>query len=83
MRGLERRYYFDKDGAVQTGWIDDGSGKKYWIRPEDRTIPSHEWIEIDGVFQAFDDDGSWVNDGDILPPGDAENVANMISLRRR
>ena len=78
----DRRYYFNESGAVQTGWIDDGSGKRYWIRPEDGTIPSHEWIEIDGVFQAFDDDGSWVNDGDILPPGDAENVANMSARQK-
>ena len=75
-------YYFDALGKLQTGWIDDGSGKIYWIKPEDKTLPHHEWIEMDGVFQAFDDDGSWVNNGEIIPPNDAENVANMTSRQQ-
>lgn len=72
-----KRYYFDDTGKNQTGWIDDGSGKVFYIRPEDGTQPHHEWIVMDGIYQAFDDDGSWVNAGDIIPPNDEESVAHM------
>lgn len=75
-------YFFDDQGALQTGWIDDGSGKRYWVRPEDKTLPHHEWIEIDGVFEPFDDDGSWVNNGEVMPPNDAENVASMTERQQ-
>lgn len=75
-------HYFDQQGRRQTGWIDDGSGKIYWIRPEDGTLPHHEWIEIDGVFQAFDDDGSWVHGEEVLPSNDEENVANMSTRQQ-
>lgn len=76
------RYYFDELGRLTTGWIDDGSGKKYWVKPEDKSLPHHEWIEIDGVFQAFDDDGSWVNAGEIVPPNDEQSVADMSERQR-
>ena len=75
-------YFFDEQGALQTGWIDDGSGKRYWVRPEDKTLPHHEWIEIDGVFEPFDDDGAWVNNGEVMPPNDAENMANMTARQQ-
>lgn len=75
-------YFFDEQAALQTGWIDDGSGKRYWVRPEDKTLPHHEWIEIDGVFEPFDDDGAWVNNGEVMPPNDAENVANMTARQQ-
>ena len=75
-------YFFDEQGTLQTGWIDDGSGKRYWVRPEDKTLPHHEWIEIDGVFEPFDDDGAWVNNGEVMPPNDAENVANMTARQQ-
>ena len=75
-------YFFDEQGALQTGWIDDGSGKRYWVRPEDKTLPHHEWIEIDGVFEPFDDDGAWVNNGEVMPPNDAENVTNMTARQQ-
>ena len=77
------RRYFDESGAVQVGWVEDGSGKTYWVKPEDGTLANHEWIEIDGVCQAFDDDGSWVTLGDVVPPGDAENMANLSDRQRR
>ena len=75
-------YFFDEQAALQTGWIDDGSGKRYWVRPEDKTLPHHEWIEIDGVFEPFDDDGAWVNNGEVMPPNDAENVTNMTARQQ-
>lgn len=78
----DSRRYFDDQGRLVTGWVDDGSGKKYWIKPEDKTLPHHEWIEIDGVFQAFDDDGSWVNAGDIVPPNDEQSVADMSERQK-
>lgn len=66
----------------QVGWVDGGNGKRYWVKPEDGTLACHEWIEIDGVYQAFDDDGSWVTLGDVIPPGDEANVASMSERQR-
>lgn len=77
------KHYFNDQSAKQTGWIDDGSGTTYWVKPEDGTLASHEWIEIDGIYQAFDDDGSWVTLGEVIPPHDEENLQSMSARQRR
>ena len=76
------RCFFDAQGRRVFGWVDDGSGKVYWIKPEDGQPASHEWVEIDGVYQAFDDDGSWVTLGEVVPPDDAAHVAGMSARQR-
>lgn len=79
----DKTMYIDgTTGQPQVGWIDDGSGKRYWVKPEDGTLANHEWIEIDGVYQAFDDDGSWVTLGDVVPPNDTQNVQSMSDRQR-
>ena len=78
----ELRRYFDETGRLQTGLITDDTGTTYYIKPDTGEMAIHEWIVLDGVFQAFDDDGSLVTAGDIMPPNDAENVANMTERQR-
>ncbi len=76
-----RTYYLDSEGASRTGLIDDGSGKRWWLN-DDGTLASHEWIEIDGVYQAFDDDGSLVTFGEVIPEGDAARLAALSSRQQ-
>lgn len=70
-------YCFDSTGAMRTGWTDGEDGNRRWLKPEDGTMATHEWVEIDGIWQPFDDDGSWVTSGEVIPPDDAANVENM------
>ncbi len=79
--GEDAWYYFDETGASRTGLIDDGSGKVYWLK-DDNTLANHEWIEIDGLNYAFDDDGSLVTLGEVVPPGDEENLASLTSRQQ-
>lgn len=74
-------HFFDASGASRTGLIDDGSGKKWWLN-DDGTLASHEWVQVDGIYQAFDDDGSLVTLGDVVPPGDEANMASLTSRQR-
>ena len=76
------RHYFDEQGRKVVGWVDGDDGKRYWVKPEDGLLASHEWVEIEGVYQAFDDDGSWVTLGDVVPPYDEDNVRDMTERQR-
>lgn len=78
--GLRR--FFDGTGRLQTGLVTDDTGTTYYIKPDTGELATHEWVVLDGVFQAFDDDGSMVTLGEVIPPNDAENVANMTTRQR-
>lgn len=75
-------YCFDSAGAMRTGWASGEDGNRRWLKPEDGTMAAHEWVEIDGLWQPFDDDGSWVTSGELLPPDDATNLEAMSARQR-
>lgn len=73
--------YFGADGRQLTGWVTGEDGGRRWIK-EDGQEAAGEWVEVDGVFQAFDADGTWVTIEGLLPPYDAANVASMTARQR-
>lgn len=77
----ENTYCFDNKGAMKTGWADGEDGKKRWLK-EDGVMASHEWVEVDGVWKVFEEDGSWVKGDGKLPANDAENYNAMTDAQR-
>lgn len=61
-------YCFDDVGAMRTGWADGNDGKRRWLKPENGTMATHEFVEIDGYWEPFDDYGSYVTYGEVRPP---------------
>ena len=53
-----KRYYFDQDGIMQTGWLDDG-GKRYYL-DEDGIMQTGD-ITVDGETYHLNEDGSLEN----------------------
>ena len=75
-------YCFDGTGAMRTGWAEGEDGRKRWLKVEDGTMATHEWVQVDDYWEPFDDDGSWVTDGETIPPNDAENMASLSDRQR-
>ena len=49
-------YYFDKNGAMQTGWI-DYQGNWYYALSSGKLAKN--LVAIDGIYHLFDEDGIW------------------------
>ena len=77
----ELTYCFDETGALMHGWAEGADGGKRWLK-EDGTMASHEWVEIDGVWKVFGDNGAWVQGESLLPQGDADHLARMGTRQR-
>lgn len=48
-------YYFWPDGSMHTGWLRDGDYRYYY--KADGTMAWSEWVEIDGIWRFFHQDG--------------------------
>lgn len=75
-------YCFDDVGAMRTGWATGEDGKQRWLKPEDGTMATHEWVQIEDLWEPFDDDGSWVTNGETIPPNDEADMANLSARQQ-
>lgn len=55
-------YYFDENGLMQTGWVED-NGHTYYLRADGVLVRDRE-LEIDGKSYAFDENGMLLNADD-------------------
>lgn len=78
----EQTYCFDDVGAMRTGWAKGEDGRRRWLKTEDGTMATHEWVKVDDFWEPFDDDGSWVTNGETIPPNDAEDMASLSDRQR-
>lgn len=74
--GDERFFVDGKSEEPKKGWL-ELEGKRYWLKPENGAMAQHEWCEVDGLWEVFDDDGAWIEGEDMTPPNDEENMASM------
>lgn len=72
-------YCFDDTGAMRTGWADGNDGKKRWLKYEDGTMASHEWVEVDGIWEVFGDDGAWIEGDAMVPPTNEQDMNDMTA----
>ena len=78
----EERYFIDGTSEKpRKGWL-ELEGKRYWLKSEDGAMAHHEWCEVDGVWEVFDDDGAWIEGEDMTPPDDAQNMESMSERQR-
>jgi hypothetical protein len=76
-----QQYCFGEDGSMLQGWADGEDGERRYLK-DDGVMASHEWVEVDGVWEVFDDDGAWIEGDDIMPPDDKQHVEQM-SVRQQ
>ncbi|WP_267202669.1 SEC10/PgrA surface exclusion domain-containing protein [Limosilactobacillus kribbianus] len=55
-------YYFNADGAAQTGWYRSGAGNWYYFNPTTAQAATN-WQKINGRWYYFDDNNAWALKG--------------------
>ncbi len=55
-------YYFNADGAAQTGWFRSAAGNWYYFNPTTAQAETN-WQKINGHWYYFDDDNAWALKG--------------------
>ena len=72
---------FAADGRLMRGWVRAEDGGLRWADDEGRPV-TDGMHEVDGVWQAFGEDGSWLGQPVALPPDDAAHMATLTGSQR-